>query len=268
MASEAAAASGDAATALALADDAVERAPLRRAPTARMRAHAAAGNRGEALLAYQRLRRVLADALGVDPDIDTERRTSSSWGRRHHRERRARSADAREDATRSGASTPAPSWVGTPSWPCSALRGTAPPAAPATSSSSPVRRASARPAWPPRQRVGFRHRAGWCCSAAATRKRSCPTSPSWRRSTVTSPPRRATSCRRWTSRPGPSWRRRCRRSTGRRRRTRRALTPLRRRHDPRGVGGGRPPGAAGARRPPMGRRRHPAARPPPATAGR
>jgi DNA-binding SARP family transcriptional activator len=73
VASQAAAASGDAATALALADDAVERAPLREsAHRARMRAHAAAGNRGEALLAYQRLRRVLADALGVDPDADTE----------------------------------------------------------------------------------------------------------------------------------------------------------------------------------------------------
>jgi DNA-binding SARP family transcriptional activator len=72
-ASVAAAASGDAAAALALADDAVERAPLREsAHRARMGAHAAAGNRGEALLAYQRLRRVLADQLGVDPDAETE----------------------------------------------------------------------------------------------------------------------------------------------------------------------------------------------------
>jgi DNA-binding SARP family transcriptional activator len=73
VASEAAAAGGDPATALALADDAVERAPLREsAHRARMRAHAAAGNRAEALLAYQRLRRVLADALGIDPDAETE----------------------------------------------------------------------------------------------------------------------------------------------------------------------------------------------------
>ena len=73
VASQAAADSGDAATALALADDAVERAPLREsAHRARMGAHAAAGNRGEALLAYQRLRRVLADQLGVDPDAETE----------------------------------------------------------------------------------------------------------------------------------------------------------------------------------------------------
>jgi DNA-binding SARP family transcriptional activator len=73
VASQAAADSGDAAAALALADDAVERAPLREsAHRARMGAHAAAGNRGEALLAYQRLRRVLADQLGVDPDAETE----------------------------------------------------------------------------------------------------------------------------------------------------------------------------------------------------
>ncbi|HKA84321.1 MAG TPA: AAA family ATPase [Acidimicrobiales bacterium] len=73
VASRAAAAEGDAAAALALADDAVERAPLREsAHRARMGAHAAAGNRGEALLAYQRLRRVLADQLGVDPDAETE----------------------------------------------------------------------------------------------------------------------------------------------------------------------------------------------------
>jgi DNA-binding SARP family transcriptional activator len=68
-----AAAGGDPAAALALADEAVERAPLREsAHRARMGAHAAAGNRGEALLAYQRLRRVLADQLGVDPDAETE----------------------------------------------------------------------------------------------------------------------------------------------------------------------------------------------------
>ena len=64
---------GDAAAALALADEAVERAPLREsAHRARMAAHSAGGNRGEALLAYQRLRRVLADQLGVDPDAETE----------------------------------------------------------------------------------------------------------------------------------------------------------------------------------------------------
>jgi DNA-binding SARP family transcriptional activator len=73
VASRAAAASGDATAALAAADEAAERAPLREsAHRARMAAHAAAGNRGEALLAYQRLRRVLADELGVDPDAETE----------------------------------------------------------------------------------------------------------------------------------------------------------------------------------------------------
>jgi DNA-binding SARP family transcriptional activator len=73
VASQAAADGGDAAAALAAADEAVERAPLREsAHRARMAAHAAAGNRGEALLAYQRLRRVLAEQLGVDPDAETE----------------------------------------------------------------------------------------------------------------------------------------------------------------------------------------------------
>jgi DNA-binding SARP family transcriptional activator len=71
--SQAAVAGGDAAAALAAAEEAVERAPLREsAHRARMAAHAAAGNRAEALLAYQRLRRVLADELGIDPDAETE----------------------------------------------------------------------------------------------------------------------------------------------------------------------------------------------------
>jgi DNA-binding SARP family transcriptional activator len=111
VASEAAAASGDAATALALADDAVERAPLREsAHRARMRAHAAAGNRGEALLAYQRLRRVLVDALGVDPDADTEAAYLQLLGPAPPpRTAGTGSADAREDGDAgSGASAPAP----------------------------------------------------------------------------------------------------------------------------------------------------------------
>ena len=111
VASEAAAASGDAATALALADDAVERAPLREsAHRARMRAHAAAGNRGEALLAYQRLRRVLADALGVDPDADTEAAYLQLLGPAPPpRAAGTGSADARQDAQAgSGAAAPAP----------------------------------------------------------------------------------------------------------------------------------------------------------------
>jgi DNA-binding SARP family transcriptional activator len=73
VASQAAAAEGDPVAALTTADEAVERAPLREtAHRARMAAHAAAGNRGEALRAYQRLRRVLAEELGVDPDAETE----------------------------------------------------------------------------------------------------------------------------------------------------------------------------------------------------
>jgi DNA-binding SARP family transcriptional activator len=109
VASEAAAANGDAATALALADDAVERAPLREsAHRARMRAHAAAGNRGEALLAYQRLRRVLADTLGVDPDIDTEAAYLQLLGPAPPRTA-ARVADAQgPPEAASGAFTPVP----------------------------------------------------------------------------------------------------------------------------------------------------------------
>jgi DNA-binding SARP family transcriptional activator len=72
-ASRAAALAGDAAAALAAADEAVQRAPLREsAHRCRMAAHAAGGNRAEALRAYQRLRRVLADELGVDPAAETE----------------------------------------------------------------------------------------------------------------------------------------------------------------------------------------------------
>jgi DNA-binding SARP family transcriptional activator len=69
----AALAAGDAAGALAAADAAVARAPLREsAHRGRMAALAAAGNRAEALRAYQRLRRALADELGVDPSPETE----------------------------------------------------------------------------------------------------------------------------------------------------------------------------------------------------
>ncbi len=68
-----AAVAGDTGAALAAADEAVQRAPLREsAHRCRMAAHAAAGNRAEALRAYQRLRRVLADELGVDPAAETE----------------------------------------------------------------------------------------------------------------------------------------------------------------------------------------------------
>lgn len=65
---EAALAAGDAGAALAAADQAVARQPIREsAHLLRIRAHAAAGNRGEALRAYEGLRQVLADELGVPP---------------------------------------------------------------------------------------------------------------------------------------------------------------------------------------------------------
>jgi DNA-binding SARP family transcriptional activator len=110
VASQAAATSGDAATALALADDAVERAPLREsAHRARMRAHVAAGNRAEALLAYQRLRRVLADTLGVDPDEETEAAYLQLLGPAPpSRAAGTRVSSDREPDAGSGASAPAP----------------------------------------------------------------------------------------------------------------------------------------------------------------
>jgi len=73
VASQAALAAGDPDRALAAADAAVARSPLREsAHRARLAALAAAGNRAEALRAYQRLRRALADELGVDPSPETE----------------------------------------------------------------------------------------------------------------------------------------------------------------------------------------------------
>ncbi len=61
------------ALAAAAAAEAVELDPFREsAHRLLMRAHAAAGNRGEALRAYERCRRRLADELGVAPSADTE----------------------------------------------------------------------------------------------------------------------------------------------------------------------------------------------------
>lgn len=72
-ASDAAMALGDRQGALVLANEAVMRAPLREsAHRRRMAAHAAAGNRGEALRAYERLRRTLSEELGVGPSPETE----------------------------------------------------------------------------------------------------------------------------------------------------------------------------------------------------
>jgi DNA-binding SARP family transcriptional activator len=59
--------------ALMLAEEAAKLAPLREsAHRCRMAAHAASGNRGQALRAYQDIRRLLAEELGVDPAPDTE----------------------------------------------------------------------------------------------------------------------------------------------------------------------------------------------------
>jgi len=71
--SEAATSSGQYRTAIEAAGEVVAAQPLREsAHRVLMAAHAAAGNRGEALRAYERCRRILVDELGVDPSPATE----------------------------------------------------------------------------------------------------------------------------------------------------------------------------------------------------
>lgn len=73
LVSKAAASSGRPAAALRAAEEAVALEPLRESAHQRViEAHRSAGNRGEALRAYERCRRVLADELGVDPSPDVE----------------------------------------------------------------------------------------------------------------------------------------------------------------------------------------------------
>jgi SARP family transcriptional regulator, regulator of embCAB operon len=65
---------GEGALAQRLAEDAVAGSPLREENHRLLvRAHLAQGNRSEALLAYQRCRRLLLDALGVEPSTTTQR---------------------------------------------------------------------------------------------------------------------------------------------------------------------------------------------------
>lgn len=64
---------GDVAAAVTAAEESLSREPLRESTyRALMAAHAAAGNRAAGLRAYQRVRRLLAEELGVDPSPDTE----------------------------------------------------------------------------------------------------------------------------------------------------------------------------------------------------
>lgn len=70
---ECAAANGEVAEAIQAAEDALAIEPFRETTYQRlMRVHAAAGNRAEALHAYQRCRAVLADELGVPPSPQTD----------------------------------------------------------------------------------------------------------------------------------------------------------------------------------------------------
>ena len=70
---DAAVASADWAAAVRAAEEAVSVEPFRESAHLRlMQAHAGAGNRGEALRAYERCRRLLAEQLGVNPSPATE----------------------------------------------------------------------------------------------------------------------------------------------------------------------------------------------------
>lgn len=70
---ECAAANGEIAEAIQAAEDALAIEPIRETTYQRlMRAHAAAGNRAEALRTYHRCREVLADELGVPPSPETD----------------------------------------------------------------------------------------------------------------------------------------------------------------------------------------------------
>jgi DNA-binding SARP family transcriptional activator len=73
LTSRAATATGDGRRAVAAAEEAVRREPLREsAHRSLMAALGGAGDRAQALRAYQRLRRVLAEELGIDPSAETE----------------------------------------------------------------------------------------------------------------------------------------------------------------------------------------------------
>ena len=170
----------------------------------------AAGNRAEALRAYQRARRVLADQLGVDPSEDTEAAYLALLGPTPaaRPRRRTRRAGGRRWCPRAAAGVgPFPSWGAT-----AELELLAAGMGAGVARGPPRRRRDRRGGHrqdPPRQRgrpARRRRAAARCCSAAATRRRSSPTSRSsrrstrwWRRPRPTTCPRSAPT--RWTSWP-------------------------------------------------------------------
>jgi hypothetical protein len=107
VASTAAAAAGDGGAALVAANEAVGRAQLREsAHRCVMAAHAASGNRAEALRAYQRLRRLLTEELGVDPAAETEAAYLDLLGRASPRGPGDDDADDPSGALAPGGTTP------------------------------------------------------------------------------------------------------------------------------------------------------------------
>jgi SARP family transcriptional regulator, regulator of embCAB operon len=170
LASESLVATGEAAAAVRPAEDAVALEPFRESAHLRlMLAHAAAGNRGEALRAYERFRKLLAEELGVDPSP----RLAAAYLELLRSEPDPPLLPAPgpsiaagwASAGRSAGRSPA----GRASWPGCTRPGGRRWAAAGRSSPSPARPGSARPGWRPSSAGSPRPRAAPCSTGAATR---------------------------------------------------------------------------------------------------